>query len=140
MENFQNLLEQVVLAQKPELYVYVSKLAKGMIAERESFVIRVSEESPFFPKPPAGYEFTKPESYASVPLKVIKHDLVADRFLLENGSWYDSSDERRLDTWYKNLTPIPKKEHPTVEYSIDEDATAPSEEDPKRYPHVEDLF
>ena len=139
MENFQNLLEQVVLAQKPELYVYVSKLAKGMITERESFGIRVGKESPFFPKPPAGYEFTKPESYASVSVKVIKHDLVADKVLLENGQWHDCSEERRLDSWYLDLTPIPKKEHPTVEYSIDDDATGPVDEDPKRY-SAEDIF
>lgn len=108
MENFQNLLEQVVLAQKPELYVYVSKLAKGMITERETFVIRVGKENPFFPKPPAGYEFTTPESYASVALKVIKHDLIADRVLLENGQWYESSEERRLDTWYLDVKPLPE--------------------------------
>jgi hypothetical protein len=129
MENFQNLLEQVVLAQKPELYVYVSKLAKGMIAGRETFVTRVSKESPFFPKPPAGYEFTRPESYAYVSVKVIKHDMIADKVLLETGQWHDCSEERRLDTWYLDLTPIPPLE----------DATGPVDEDPKRY-SAEDIF
>jgi hypothetical protein len=108
MENFQNLLEQVVLAQTPELYVYVSKLAKGMIAERETFVIRVPKESSFFPKPPAGYEFTRPESYACVAIKVIKHDLIADKVLLETGQWHDCSEERRLDTWYLDLKALPE--------------------------------
>jgi hypothetical protein len=129
MENFQNLLEQVVLAQKPELYVYVSKLAKGMIAGRETFVTRVSKESSFFPKPPAGYEFTRPESYACVSVKVIKHDMIADKVLLETGQWHDCSEERRLDTWYLDLTPIPPLE----------DATGPVDEDPKRY-SAEDIF
>jgi hypothetical protein len=129
MENFQNLLEQVVLAQRPELYVYVSKLSKGMITERETFVTRVGKESPFFPKPPAGYEFTRPESYACVALKVIKHDLIADKVLLENGMWLECNHERSLDTWYLDITPIPSLE----------DATGPVDEDPKRY-STEDIF
>jgi len=109
MENttFQSVLEQVVLAQNPELFIYASKLNKGMIDSPKYVIVRVYKDSSLFPQPPRGFKFKNPGSAAYVRASVIKHNMISNQLLLEDGTWVLNQDQLSSESdWIRDIEPI----------------------------------
>ena len=108
MENsFLTVLEQVILAQNPDLYVYAQKLHKGLIPDKETVFCSVYAGSVLFPKAPEGFKFKNPSSSATVRATVVKHDKINNQVLLEDGRWVDAVNSRDSEsTWIHELEPI----------------------------------
>lgn len=127
MENttFQSVLEQVVLAQNPELFIYAQKLSKGMINTPKYVIIRAYKDSFFFPEAPEGYKFKDPNSMAYVRVPVMNHNLISNELLLEDGTWVANKDQNTSESsWIYDVVPIeePKKElTPQLGYTTEED-------------------
>lgn len=127
MENttFQSVLEQVVLAQNPELFIYAQKLSKNMIQDMDHVFIRVFKDSSLFPKAPDGYKFKNPESHATIKAAVIKHDKLTNQVLVSDGVWREAKNYNdRESSWIHELELIeePKKElTPQLGYTTEED-------------------
>lgn len=125
MENsFHSLLEQVVLAQNPDLFVYVAKLNKDLIPTMDSIIIRVFKDSPLFPVAPEGFKFKEPESYATIKVKVIGHNKITNQVLLEDGIWHEANPYSASEsTWFKKLEPIEEPKHeltPQIDYTTED--------------------
>lgn len=120
MENtFYTTLEQVVLAQNPELFIYAHKLSKNMIPDMEHIFIRVYRDSSLFPQAPVGYKFKDPENYATVRVPVIKHDKAMNQVLLSNGTWHEAKDYNdRESSWIHDLELIVEENLPAVAEDI----------------------
>lgn len=107
MENtFYTTLEQVVLAQNPELFIYAHKLTKNMIPDMDHIFIRVYKDSSLFPVAPEGFRFKDPESYATIKAPVIKHDKNMNKVLLSDNVWREAKDYNdRESSWIYDLEP-----------------------------------
>jgi hypothetical protein len=120
MENtFYTTLEQVVLAQNPELFIYAHKLNKNMIPDMDHIFIRVYKDSSLFPQAPVGYKFKNPEGYATVKLPVIKHDKAMNQVLLSDGVWREAKHYNdRESSWIYDLEPIVEENLPAIAEDI----------------------
>jgi hypothetical protein len=121
MENttFQSVLEQVVLAQNPELFIYAQKLSKNMIQDMDHVFIRVFKDSSLFPQAPDGYKFKNPESYATIKAAVIKHDKITNQVLVIDGVWREAKNySDRESSWIHELEPIEEPKKVLVEEDI----------------------
>lgn len=117
---FQSVLEQLVLAQNPDLFIYAQKLSKGMIQDMDHIYVRVFKDSPLFPEPPFGYKFKNPESYATIIAGVVQHDKITNQVLLADGIWHEAKHyNNRESSWIHDVEPI---------------------EEPKPLPPGEDIF
>lgn len=116
MENtFQSVLEQVVLAQNPELFIYASKLSKGMINTPKYVIVRVYKDSSLFPQPPEGFKFKNPSSAAYVRVPVMNHNLISNELLLEDGTWVPNNDQNSSESsWIHDVEPIEEPKSPIV--------------------------
>lgn len=116
MENsFQSVLEQVVLAQNPDLFIYASRLSKGMVTTPKYVIVRVYKDSCLFPEPPIGYKFKEANSAAYVRAHVINHNMISNELLLEDGRWVPNRDENSSESsWIHNIEPIEEPEPPLV--------------------------
>jgi hypothetical protein len=123
--SFQTILEQVVLAQNPDLFIYAHKLEKGLIPSMESIIVRVYKDSKLFPTAPEGFKFKNPESYANVRARVVLHNKITNQVLLEDGNWVEAKPYTTSESsWISELEPIEvlKKElTPQIEYTTEED-------------------
>ena len=108
MENtFQNILEQVVLSQNPELFIYASKLSKGMITSPKYVIVRAYKDSSLFPQPPRGFKFKEPSSVAYVRASVMSHNPISNELLLEDGTWVPNRDQNSSESsWIRDIEPI----------------------------------
>lgn len=108
MENsFLTVLEQVILAQNPDLFIYAQKLHKGLIPDKETVLTHVYSSSVLFPKAPEGFKFKDPSSSATIRATVVKHDKINNQVLLEDGRWVSAVDHRDSEsTWIHELEPI----------------------------------
>ena len=108
MENsFQTVLEQVVLAQNPDLFIYAHRLEKGLIPNMESIIIRVYKDSKLFPTAPEGFKFKNPESYASIKVKVVFHNKITNQVMLEDNTWIEAKPYSNSESsWINDLEPI----------------------------------
>lgn len=108
MENsFQTILEQVVLAQNPDLFIYAHKLEKGLIPSMESIIVRVYKDSKLFPTAPEGFKFKNPDSYANVRARVVLHNKITNQVLLEDGNWVEAKPYTTSESsWISELEPI----------------------------------
>lgn len=111
MENgFYTVLEQVILAQNPEMYVYARRVHMNMVPKLETACVRVYKDSAYFPKAPAGYKFKADNSSAYVRMEVVQHDLIANTVLLSDGKVYPlSQTQQEESSWIHELEEIPAK-------------------------------
>ncbi len=117
MENsFQTILEQVVLAQNPDLFVYAHKLQKDLIPTRESIIVRIDKSSSLFPQAPEGFKFKEPQHSANIRVKVVVHNKITNQVLLEDGNWVMAEDYTNTESvWVSNFEPIEKPKSLPVE-------------------------
>ena len=116
---FQSVLEQVVLVQNPELFIYAQKLSKGMIQDMDHIYVRVFKDSPLFPQAPDGYKFKNPESYATVIAGVVQHNKITNQVLLADGIWHEAKHySNRESAWIHDVEPIEEPKKVLVEEDI----------------------
>jgi hypothetical protein len=102
---FDEILQKVVLNQNPDLYLYARKLEANMIPDKKHVVINTYKGEPLHPKVKDSEKIViigkNYRGYLKVSCKVVVHDKVGNRVLLEDGSWYELNkmEENRADDY-----------------------------------------